>query len=77
MSPKPVLRPLILASTSRYRAALLERFGLRFNTANPAVDEAGFPGEQPRARALRLSEAKAEAVAALFPDAVCWPRSRV
>ena len=70
MSPKRVLRPLILASTSRYRAALLERFGVRFNTASPAVDEAELPGEDPRVRAARLSDAKAEAVGAQFPDAV-------
>jgi septum formation protein len=70
MSPKAVLRPLILASTSRYRAALLGRFGLAFNTAGPAVDEAEQTGESPRERALRLSEAKAEAVAVQYPDAV-------
>ncbi len=70
MSPKAVLRPLMLASTSRYRAALLGRLGLPFNTASPAVDEAEISGEAPRARALRLSEAKAEAVAAQYPEAV-------
>ena len=70
MSPKAVLRPLMLASTSRYRAALLGRFGLPFNTASPAVDEAEIAGEAPRARALRLSEAKAEAVASQYPEAV-------
>jgi septum formation protein len=70
MSPKAVLRPLILASTSRYRAALLGRFGLAFNTASPAVDEAEQADESPRDRAFRLSEAKAEAVAAQYPDAV-------
>jgi len=70
MSPKAVVRPLILASTSRYRAALLERFGLRFNTASPAVDEAALPGETPRARAARLSDAKADAVASQYPEAV-------
>ena len=70
MSPKALVRPLILASTSRYRAALLERFGLRFNTASPAVDEAELPGESPRARAARLSDAKAQEVAARCPEAV-------
>jgi septum formation protein len=54
------LRPLILASTSRYRASLLQRFGLAFETHNPAVDEAERVGESPRARAFRLSEAKAD-----------------
>ena len=70
MSPKALLRPLILASTSRYRAALLERFGLRFNTAAPTVDETPLPDEAPLARAVRLSDAKADAVAVQFPDAV-------
>src|SRR5262245_22506660 len=70
MSPKALLRPLILASTSRYRAALLGRFSLPFNTASPAVAEAEQAGETPHRRALRLAEAKAEAVAAQYPDAV-------
>ena len=70
MSPKALVRPLILASTSRYRAALLERFGLRFNTASPAVDEAEVASEAPRLRAARLSDAKAEAIAAQYPEAV-------
>ena len=70
MSPKALVRPLILASTSRYRAALLERFGVGFNTASPAVDEAELTGETPRSRAARLSDAKAEAVATQYPEAV-------
>jgi septum formation protein len=68
--PQPVTRPLVLASTSRYRAELLARLGLEFASRNPAVDETSRPGEKPRARALRLAEAKAEAVAAQFPGAV-------
>ena len=70
MSPNAPTRPLILASTSRYRASLLQRFGLEFTARNPAVDEVERHGETPRGRAFRLSEAKAEAVAALFPDAI-------
>jgi septum formation protein len=66
----PSSRPLILASTSRYRAALLDRFGLAYAARNPGVDEATRKGESPRGRAFRLSEAKAEAIAAQFPDAV-------
>jgi septum formation protein len=65
--PKP---PLILASTSPFRRALLARLGLPFETANPAVDEALLPGESPEAGALRLSEAKARAVAGQHPDAL-------
>jgi septum formation protein len=69
-TPSPAPRVVILASTSRYRASLLQRFGLPFQTRNPAVDETERTGESPRARAFRLSEAKAEAVAAQFPAAI-------
>jgi septum formation protein len=70
MSSNAALRPLILASTSRYRAALLQRLGLKFSSAGPAVDEAEIPAEKPRDRAARLSRAKAHAVAQQYPDAV-------
>jgi len=70
MSPTAVLRPLILASTSRYRAALLERFGVPFSAQSPRVDEAEISGEPPRVRAVRLAAAKAEEVASRFPDCV-------
>jgi len=70
MSPTAVIRPLILASTSRSRAMLLERLGLPFDAEDPRVDETEIHGELPRGRALRLAEAKAEAIARRFPDAV-------
>lgn len=55
---------LVLASTSRYRRALLGRLRLPFDTAPPGVDETPLPGEAPDALARRLAEAKARAVAA-------------
>ena len=61
---------LILASTSPFRRQLLSRLGLPFETADPAVDETPLPGEAPEASAMRLSEAKARAVATAFPDAL-------
>lgn len=61
---------IVLASTSPFRRELLSRLGLPFETANPAVDEQALPGEAPEATALRLSEAKARAVADFFPDAL-------
>lgn len=70
MSPTAVLRPLILASTSRYRAALLERFGVPFSAQGSRVEEAEIAGEPPRVRAVRLAAAKAEEVASRFPDSV-------
>jgi len=63
-------RRLVLASTSRYRATLLERLGLPFLVAAPGVDEAALPGEAPSQTALRLAEAKARAVAVRFPEAL-------
>ena len=66
MSPGP---GLVLASTSRYRRELLARLRLDFDTVRPDVDEAPLAGETPSALALRLAVAKAEAVAALRPDA--------
>ena len=62
-------QPLILASTSPYRAALLRRLRLPFEVAAPDVAEDLQPGEAPAARALRLALAKAQAVAALRPAA--------
>ncbi|HRN61890.1 MAG TPA: Maf family protein [Luteimonas sp.] len=64
------MTPLVLASTSRYRAQLLARFGLAFATARPEVDESARPGEPPASLALRLAAAKAQAVATAHPDAV-------
>jgi septum formation protein len=61
---------LILASTSRYRRELLARLRLPFDTVSPAVDETPLPGETPAALAQRLALAKAQAVAALHPQAV-------
>ncbi|MEE9335919.1 MAG: Maf family nucleotide pyrophosphatase [Granulosicoccaceae bacterium] len=53
---------LILASTSRYRADLLNRLGLPFDTRDPQTDEPELPLEPPAARACRLALEKAEAV---------------
>jgi len=61
---------LVLASTSPFRRELLARLGLPFEIADPAVDESALPGEAPETTALRLSEAKAQAVAADFPGAL-------
>lgn len=61
---------LVLASTSAYRRALLERFGLPFVTARPEVDETPLPGETPPATANRLAIAKARAVAEDHADAL-------
>lgn len=66
----PATPRLILASTSIYRRELLNRLGIPFETANPNTDETALPEETPEQTALRLSEAKARALAALFPDSL-------
>jgi septum formation protein len=59
--------PLILASSSPRRLALLRQAGIEpTRLETPEVDEAPLPREQPRAHALRLAHAKnASAVARL------------
>lgn len=60
---------LILASTSRYRAALLGRLGFPFDAQAPEVDETPITDESPADTAARLSREKASAVAARHTDA--------
>ena len=64
------MKPLILASTSRYRRSLLERIAPPFEAISPGVSEAAVGGESPRERAARLSLAKARAVAEKHPNAI-------
>ena len=60
---------LVLASTSKYRRALLDRLGLSYTTAAPRVDEDGAKAESLEALALQLAVAKAESCAGGHPDA--------
>jgi len=61
---------LVLASTSRYRRALLERLGLPFSVADPGIEEHLRPGEAPDAMASRLAEAKALSVARRYRNSL-------
>jgi septum formation protein len=62
--------PLVLASTSPFRRALLERLQIPFTTARPEVEEVRDPGETPQEMVLRLAEAKARSVALTHPGAL-------
>ena len=64
------LRPIVLASASRYRRELLQRFGLPFESFAPNVDESEIAGESARDTALRLAILKTRAAAARFPNAI-------
>lgn len=61
---------LILASSSVFRKKILEKTGIAFSSADPAVDETPLPGETPAALVERLALLKAEAVAAKRKDYV-------
>lgn len=61
---------LILASSSPYRRELLSRLRLPFTVVSPNVDETPHAGETPTALALRLSVAKAMAVAQHHPNSI-------
>ncbi len=59
--------PLILASASPRRRALLAQIGIVPDTVrDPGIDETPLPGELPRALALRLARAKAVPQAGAF-----------
>lgn len=61
---------LVLASSSPYRRALLERLRLKFSTLAPEVDETALEGEMPSALALRLARLKASTGSLSAPGAV-------
>ena len=62
--------PLILASASPRRLALLRQAGYEPDSVEPAeIDETAFPGELPRALTRRLAAEKARAVAERRPGA--------
>lgn len=57
---------LLLASSSRYRRALLERIGLPFETASPDIDETRIAAESPQALVARLAADKAAELAGTY-----------
>lgn len=68
----PVIIPdLVLASTSRYRHALLERLGLPFRAIAPACDEEALkdPALAPQQLAEHLALAKAQSLEPSLPQA--------
>lgn len=61
---------LILASTSLFRQAQLNRLGLGFKSEAPICDETPLIGEYAPATALRLASAKAYSLQDKYPKAV-------
>lgn len=61
--------PLLLASSSHYRAELLARLRLPFAAEAPDIDETPRVGESAEALVARLAQAKAAALRARHPQA--------
>ncbi|MGL5358462.1 MAG: Maf family protein, partial [Shewanella sp.] len=61
---------LVLASTSVYRHALLQKLGLAFECCDPKIDETPKLHESAQALVLRLAKAKALAGAEQFPKSL-------
>ncbi|MGD8583231.1 MAG: nucleoside triphosphate pyrophosphatase [Gammaproteobacteria bacterium] len=61
---------LVLASTSPYRKALLERLQVDFLCDSPDTDESALEGESVMDMVVRLAQRKAEAVAKKYPQAL-------
>ncbi len=61
-------RPLVLASASPRRRALLEAVGVALLVRPSDTDETEHPGEAPRAYCLRVARAKARAADARDPE---------
>ncbi|MDQ9093741.1 nucleoside triphosphate pyrophosphatase [Pseudoalteromonas haloplanktis] len=57
---------LILASSSPFRQALLQKFNLPFDTFSPDIDESPLNNESPAQLVTRLSELKARAALSHF-----------
>jgi len=61
---------IILASSSPFRKALLQRLQLNFDALSPEVDETAILGESPEALVARLALLKASEVAKDHPNAL-------
>ena len=59
--------PLVLASSSIYRKALLEHLQLPFECAAPDIDETAQPFESAASLTERLARSKAQALAERYP----------
>ncbi len=63
-------QPLLLASSSPFRQALLAKLGLPFTTASPEIDESALPGETAEQLVIRLARQKALALANHAPESL-------
>ncbi len=60
--------PILLASSSSYRRAILAKLGLEFEWASPNIDESAIANEDAEGLVRRLSQMKAQALSAALPS---------
>ena len=60
--------PIILASTSKYRAQCLQKLNIKFEQASPICNEIAQTNESPKALSKRLSIEKAKSLKDQFPN---------
>jgi len=65
-----MMKKLILASSSPYRRALLDKLGLPYECISPDINESARDGESPETLARRLALEKAQAIAQHHGDAL-------
>ncbi|WMJ09473.1 nucleoside triphosphate pyrophosphatase [Nitrosomonas sp. sh817] len=70
MKTQQITSTIILGSGSIYRKELLQRLQIPFDTCSPQIEEAPLDGELPGQTACRLAEAKARAIAGIYPQAL-------
>lgn len=63
-------RTIVLASTSKYRRALLDSLGLDYVAKSPRFEETPVPGLDAEATAIRFAIKKAESLRTEHPDAL-------
>ncbi|MFT6267587.1 MAG: MAF protein [Alphaproteobacteria bacterium] len=68
--PQQSCHPILLASSSTYRASLLAQLSVDFIQASPNIDESHISSETPHAMVSRLSEQKAMALRKQYPSHV-------
>ncbi|WP_241645229.1 Maf family protein [Rosenbergiella metrosideri] len=61
---------LVLASSSPFRQAVLDKLGLPFFSAAPDIDESAIPNESIEEQVLRLAREKASALIDQYPDSI-------
>ena len=61
---------IVLASSSAYRRAILDKLNIDYTAASPEIDESHSANESPAELVARLSCEKAQALSSEYPNAL-------